>query len=128
MIITVSQTITVRDVTIEMTETIETAEMKTVMVPVRITAGIMAITTAAETTEMTETAAPITTDKIHAETTAATETVMEITTTACLSVLRRRRADLTELNRSRKTPVRETVRKMIEIINQVVTARVRRKK
>ena len=65
---------------------------------------------------------------IHAETTAATETVMEITTTACLSVLRRRRADLTELNRSRKTPVREIVRKMIEIINQVVTARVRRKK
>ena len=110
-----------------MTETIETAEMETVMVPVRITAGIMAITTAAETTEMTETAAAITMDKIRAEITAETETVMAIIT-AYLNVSRRRRADLTELNRNRKIPVRETVRKMIEIINQVVTARVRRKK
>ncbi len=84
-----------------MTETIETAEMETVMVPVRITAGIMAITTAAETTEMTETAAAITMDKIRAEITAETETVMAIIT-AYLNVSRRHRVVLTELSRSRK--------------------------
>mgnify|MGYP000860722079 FL=1 len=110
-----------------MTETIETAEMETVMVPVRITAGIMAITTAAETTEMTETAAAITTDKIHVEITAVTETVMAIIT-AYLNVSRRHRVVLTELSRSRKTPARETVRKMIEIIRLADTARVQKKK
>ena len=110
-----------------MIETIETAEMETVMVPVRITAGIMAITTAVETTEMTETAAAITMDKIHAEITEETETVMAIIT-AYLNVSRRHRVVLTELSRSRKTPARETVRKMIEIIRLADTARVQKKK
>ena len=101
--------------------------METVMVPVRITAGIMVITTAAATTEMTETAVAITTDKIHAEITAEMETVMAIII-VCLNVLRRHRVVLTELSRSKKTPVRETVRKMIEIIRQADTARVQKKK
>ena len=38
------------------------------------------------------------------------------------------RVVLTELSRSRKTPARETVRKMIEIIRLADTARVQKKK
>ena len=127
MTITASQITTVRDVMIEMIETIETAEMETVMVPVRITAAIMVITTAAVMTEMTETVVAITMDKIRAEITAETETVMAIIT-AYLNVSRRHRVVLTELSRSRKTPARETVRKMIEIIRLADTARVQKKK
>ena len=66
-------------------------------------------------------------DKIRAEITAETETVMAIIT-AYLNVSRRHRVVLTELSRSRKTPARETVRKMIEIIRLADTARVQKKK
>ena len=62
-----------------------------------------------------------------AEITAETETVMAIIT-AYLNVSRRHRVVLTELSRSRKTPARETVRKMIEIIRLADTARVQKKK
>ena len=47
---------------------------------------------------------------------------------AVYSSTRRHRVVLTELSRSRKTPARETVRKMIEIIRLADTARVQKKK
>ncbi len=44
------------------------------------------------------------------------------------SGLRKPRADLTELSRSRKIPVRETAKKMTKIIRRADTARVQKKR
>ena len=66
---------------------------------------------------------------IISEMTAVEAMAEEIAENGYLSVLKRHRVVLTGSSRNRKTPVRETVKKMTETSRpRVVTARVRRKR